>query len=178
MLLARRAGSSPAGGTEVNEMSDAHTTRHDVQETATRRIWQLLEENDYSPTRVGRKLGVNKGLVCRVRDGGYSEMVCLALGLDIVKPVEMPICLECGEVHEIKATCDDKRHKQPRRRRKAADLDPDLWGKIQNYALDEIAAAYTGGKNWSGYVVQLAEGRIQEWSPEKFHRVFEEVYVE
>jgi hypothetical protein len=159
-------------------MNTVHTSKGHVKLEAQKRIQQLLAENKDSPTRVGRLLGVNKGLVWRVAHGGYSEMVCLALGLDIVKPVDMPICLECGQVHEVKRTCDTKRNASPPRRRKAADLSPTAWGKIQSRALDEIAHACNGGGSWSDYVVWLAEGRISEWPAEKLEEIVAEALSE
>ena len=89
-------------------MDTEHTSKRQVRLEAQSRVQQLLAENKNSPTKVGKILGVNKGLVWRVDHGGYSEMVCVALGLDIIKPVDMPICLECGQVHEVKRTCDTK----------------------------------------------------------------------
>ena len=147
-----------------------------IRQKATQQINNLLAENHNNLSKVSRKLGVNKGLVSRVRDGHYSETVVVALGLDVVRPTEMPICLECGEVHEIKTTCASKLASQraSKRRRKAADLSPSAWGLVQNKALDEIAEAHSDQKTWSGYVVQLAEDRIAEWPADKLERVVEE----
>lgn len=178
MPLMRLTGSSPVGGTEVNKMNVAHTSKNRIRAEAQTRINQLLAENKNSPTRVGKLLGVNKGLVWRVSNGGYSEMVCLALGLDIVKPVDMPICLECGQVHETKRTCDTKRRATPPRRRKAADLSPTAWGKIQSQALDELASSSNGGGTWSEYVVHLAEEQIAKWPAEKLEELVMNAIVE
>ena len=159
-------------------MDIVHTSKEAVRLDAQDQIHQLLASNGNSPSRVGRILGVNKGLVWRVDHGGYSEMVCLALGLDIVKPVHMPICLECGRVHEVKRTCDTKRRATPSRRRKAADLSPTAWGKIQSRALDEYASSMNGGGTWSDYVVRLAEGQIAEWPSEKLEKFVAEALAE
>lgn len=136
---------------------------------AHKAILELLEKNDNSPTRVGELIGVNKGLVCRVRDGGYSPTVCRALGLPVVRKVQMPVCSECGKVHDIKATCSHVRRQAPARRRKAADLSPTAWGVVQSKALDEIAENLGGG-TWSQFVTAWANNVIEGWPVEKLER--------
>ncbi len=158
-------------------MNIEHTSKEVVRKEAQARIHELLADNKNSPTKVGKILGVNKGLVWRVEHGGYSEMICVALGLDIIKPVDMPICLECGQVHEVKRMCDTKRRASAPRRRKAADISPTAWGKIQSMALDEVAANCNGGGTWSNYVVKLAENRIAEWPADKLEELVMEAMV-
>ena len=144
-------------------------TREQVRTQAREQIFRLLEERG-TITGVARKLNVNKGLVHRVKEGGYSEMVVVALGLPVVKPVEMPMCLECGEIHETKITCDVVRRSGKKRRRKAADLDPGSWGEVQNYALDKFADD-CGFKTWTELVVNIAETVIKEMPAGEFEEV-------
>ena len=144
-------------------------TRTQVKQMAKERIDDMLDEYN-SISKVAKLLNVNKGLVHRVKEGGYSETVNIALGLPVVKRVEMPVCLECGEIHDIKVTCDEVRKEQPKRRRKAADLDPGHWGMIQNYALDKLSEDF-GFKRWTEFVVELAESYIDNMPPKEFEEV-------
>lgn len=144
-------------------------TRTQVKQLAQEKILELLKEH-HSISRVAKELGVNKGLVHRVKEGGFSETVNIALGLPIVRPVEMPVCLECGEVHDIKTTCDDTRRQQPKRRRKAADIHPGHWGAIQNEALDKFVKDI-GFETWSDFVYELADELVNQMEPEEFERI-------
>lgn len=137
-------------------------TKEEVRAEARHQILELLNENGNSPTKVGRILNVNKGLVSRVRDGGYSEIVTVALGLPVIKTTEVAICLECGHLHSQKKTCTPILKKTyQKRRRKAIDLEPGDYGKMQSDALDDLARD-AGCKSWTEYCVRLADDRIAQ----------------
>lgn len=139
------------------------STKKEVREEARQRINELLEKYDDSPSKVGRLLKVNRGLIARVRDGGYSEYVVMALGLPIIKTEEVEICLDCGHIHPQKKTCANVLKKTYRkRRRKAADLDPTKHGELQSIALDEIAEEY-GYDTWTDFCQGIADVRIKTW---------------
>jgi hypothetical protein len=142
--------------------------RKETEKKAQRQIHKLLRKHNNSPSAVARELGVNKGLVCRVRDGGYSPMICNALGLPVVQRVSMPICTGCGKVHDVKATCSHVRKRAPARRRKTADLNPTAWGIVQSKALDELAAGLD--MTWSQFVAFTANMYIEGWPAEKLER--------
>lgn len=155
-------------------------TREEISQEAQTQIKKLLEENDGSVTGVANELGVNKGLVSRVASGGYSATVNIALGLPVLSVVEMPVCLTCGQVHEIKKTCNNTRSNRKYRRRKAADLNDGHWGKIQSQALDGLAAE-AGFGSWSEFVCDLANQAVNllgnQWLSERLDELMGELNV-
>lgn len=58
-----------------------------------------------------RALGCNHGIISLARDGNDFPKARCVLGLP-PKTVEVPPCPDCGQVHEVKATCTDKLRKR------------------------------------------------------------------
>lgn len=156
-VASRLVGSTPTRGTENGGVIMSETRQH-VTKEAQKIVLDLLSKNGNSTTRVANKLGVSRGLVVRVRDGEYSEIVTVALGLPIIRTEEVPICLTCGKLHQSKKLCSSILRYYHARRRKAADLDPGDYGKYQSFALDQIARE-AGHVNWTDYCCTIAD----EW---------------
>jgi hypothetical protein len=98
---------------------------------------------------IENKLGVNRGLIPFVLEGGHSPTMLRALELPVHEKQAVATCLDCGEVHTMHKSCQSKRRVR-NRHRKVADVHEAEDVKI----LDDIVKA-NGYGSWTGFCREL-----------------------
>ena len=84
-------------------------------EEAQSHVLELIETHGFMGTV--ELLGVNKGHVSRAKNfATYSPTLRKALGLHPTLFKEIPVCMECGEVHQTLRQCAQVRAKTYRKR--------------------------------------------------------------
>jgi 4-hydroxy-3-methylbut-2-en-1-yl diphosphate synthase IspG/GcpE len=120
----------------------------EIDEIAKKRIRAMVRKAG-NQSKVARKLGINRGLISYQLKGGHSPTLIEALGLPSATK-QVPVCSECGKIHDMIATCHDRLSDRPRIR-KAADLK----SVDQQVALEEYAR-HMGYPRWSEYCQAIA----------------------
>lgn len=106
----------------------------DLTDQEARRILNELLDGGATTVSIERDYKFNRGLIPFVLGGGHSPTVLEALGLPVYERREVPVCLECGEVHTMHKTCSAKKHSRPRYRKSA-----DMRSRQEQLALDKVA---------------------------------------
>jgi len=124
-----------------------HTTLHENKSTEidaqARRLLKQMLDIGLSTVKIERKLGVNRGLITYVMNGGHSPTMLKALGLPVHEKRKVVICMECGQIHTMHKSCAPTRRVQIRYR-KCADLLSEEDGSIL-----EHVAKINGRGSWT-----------------------------
>jgi len=138
----------------------------DKADEDARKLLAGMLADGWSTVIIARRLGINRGLIPYVLDGGHSPTVLEALGLPVYERREVPVCMVCGHVHTMHKTCE-KRRRQQVRFRKSADLE----SKEDQEALEKIAVT-NGFENWTDMCRYMAR-LYNEFYPVTLHIRFE-----
>ena len=120
-----------------------------VDEKARQKLSDCLETK--SMVQLANSLGINRGLIHYVLEGGHSPTVLGALDMPVYEQRPVPVCMDCGKVHTMHNTCVEKRDTRVRFR-KIAELD----SKEDLEALDEFVKD-SGADSWTQLWKKVAE---------------------
>ena len=152
--------------TDLVNLAESPASMAAKAEAAARKQLAEMLASGMSTVSIARKLGINRGLIPYVLDGGHSPTVLEALGLPVYERREIPVCMDCGHVHTMHKLCEKKRRQQVRFR-KSADLET----KEDQEALEKIAVT-NGFENWTDMCRYMAK-LYNEFYPVTLHIRFE-----
>jgi len=121
----------------------------DPSKEAREILSEMLASNTISG--VARDLGVNKGLIPYVLDGGYSPTLLNALNVPLLVKETVVACPGCGKIHSMQKTCEARKRNRVRFR-KIAEVE----SKEQQDALSEMARD-NDCDSWSAMCRQMAQ---------------------
>ena len=119
-----------------------------TDETARNMLLEMLEHK--STVQVEKELGVNRGLIPYVLNGGHSPTMLHALGLPVYEQRPVPVCMNCGKIHKLLKTCRERPKRTRYRMMAEMRNDNDL------HILDMIAKN-NGCTNWTDFCRSLVD---------------------